>query len=236
VSERLNELSLPIGPAIPEWPGCELPPHRVLSGRYCDVMPFDAEQHAALLHRANELDIENRIWVYLAYGPFESADQYASFMRQISANGDPQFYTVIDKTSGVPGGVASYLRMDPANGVIEVGHINFAPSLQRSRAATEAMFLMMQHVFEDLGYRRYEWKCDALNARSRRAAERLGFTFEGTFRQAMVYKGRNRDSAWYSIIDSEWPGRRRRFERWLDPENFDKDGHQRSPLISAEQG
>jgi RimJ/RimL family protein N-acetyltransferase len=126
--------------------------------------------------------------------------------------------------------VAAYLRIDPANGVIEVGHINYSPRLQRTAAATEAMYLMMRRVFDELGYRRYEWKCDDLNAPSRAAAKRLGFTFEGVFRQAIVYKERNRDTAWFSMLDSEWPSRKREFERWLDPANFDAAGHQKTKL------
>jgi RimJ/RimL family protein N-acetyltransferase len=142
---------------------------------------------------------------------------------------DPLFHAIIDAARHQAAGVASYLRVDPRNGVIEVGHINYSPLLQRSRAATEAMYLMMQRVF-GLGYRRYEWKCDSLNAVSRAAAQRLGFSFEGVFRQAVVYKGRNRDTAWYAAIDSEWPELERAFLRWLDPANFDKDGRQRARL------
>jgi RimJ/RimL family protein N-acetyltransferase len=147
--------------------------------------------------------------------------------RQDSA--DPLFFAVVDAASGRAAGVASYLRIDPVNGVIEVGHLAFAPQLQRTRVATEAMYLMMKHAFS-LGYRRYEWKCDALNAPSRRAAERLGFTFEGVFRQAIVYKGRSRDTAWFSVIDSEWPVLETAFLAWLDPDNFDADGRQRRSL------
>jgi RimJ/RimL family protein N-acetyltransferase len=143
---------------------------------------------------------------------------------------DPRFFAIIDRASGRAGGVAAYLRIDPANGVIEIGHIALAPRLQQTTAATEAMYLFMRHAFEDLGYRRYEWKCDALNGPSIRAAERLGFTFEGVFRQAIMYKERNRDTAWASIIDSEWPAIRTEFERWLAPENFDQAGRQRSAL------
>ncbi len=143
----------------------------------------------------------------------------------------PLFHAIHDE-SGAPAGVAAFLRIDPVNGVIEVGHINFAPRLKRTRVATEAMYLMMRRVFEELGYRRYEWKCDSLNAPSRAAATRFGFTFEGIFRQAIVYKGRNRDTAWFSIIDREWPAVKAAFEAWLDPSNFDEAGRQRAPLTT----
>jgi len=148
----------------------------------------------------------------------------------MDAAGDPMFHAIVDARSGKAVGVAAYLRIDVANGVIEVGHINYSPRLQRSVAATEAMFLMMRRVFDELGYRRYEWKCDALNEPSRLAAARLGFTFEGVFRQALVYKGRNRDSAWFSMLDCEWTERKAEFERWLSPENFDREGRQLTPL------
>jgi RimJ/RimL family protein N-acetyltransferase len=159
-------------------------------------------------------------------GPYATFDDYAAWVDGARITRDPLFFAIL---APHPVGVAAYLRIAPEAGSIEVGHINFSPLLQQTAAATEAMYLMMARVF-DLGYRRYEWKCDALNAASRRAAERLGFTFEGIFRQATVYKGRNRDSAWYSLIDQEWPARRAAFERWLAPENFDAQGRQRSQL------
>ena len=153
-------------------------------------------------------------------------------MAETCRGSDPLFYAVVDAATGGATGVASYLRIDPANGSIEVGHINYSPLLQRTPAATEAMYLMMWHVFE-LGYRRYEWKCNALNAASCAAAERLGFSFEGIFRQAAVVKGRNRDTAWYSLIDEEWPALREAFQRWLAPSNFDGQGRQRTRLIGS---
>src|SRR5262249_19517403 len=151
-------------------------------------------------------------------------------MASTASGSDPLFHAIIDTVSRQAAGVASFLRIDPAHGVIEVGHINYSPRLQRTTAATEAMYLMMRRVFDELGYRRYEWKCDALNAPSRRAAERFGFTFEGIFRQAVMYKGRNRDTAWYSIIDREWPVVRRTYEQWLAAGNFAEDGRQRTAL------
>ena len=228
--EYRNELGLPTGFPVEDWMPCAHPPYESMTGDYCYVVPLDPELHAADIHQANILDKENRMWVYLAYGPFESEKDYRNWIDETCLEDDPQFYAIVDKNTGIAAGVASYLRIDPKNGAIEVGHINFAPPLQHSTAATEAMYLMMKRIFDELGYRRYEWKCDALNARSCRAAERLGFTYEGTFRQAMVYNGRNRDTAWYAITDREWPSIRATFQKWLDPDNFDETGKQRNKL------
>ena len=169
------------------------------------------------------------MFTYLAYGPFDSFDAYLTWLQGVSRTEDPLFFAIVDAASGKAAGVASYLRIDPASGSVEVGHIAYAPALQRTRAATEAMYLMMQRAFT-LGYRRYEWKCDALNEKSRAAAERLGLSYEGIFRQATVYKGRNRDTAWYAAIDSEWSALDAAFRRWLDPQNFDAEGRQRVRL------
>ena len=225
-----NDLDLPIGALLPNWRPCEAPSRTELEGRYAKVVPLDPLVHASDLHAANLVDTEHRNWVYLAYGPFESEQDYRAWMRSTCLSPDPLFYAVTDRATGKATGLASYLRIARAVGVIEVGHINFAPSLQRTRAATEAMYLMVRHVFDDLGYRRVEWKCDALNGRSRRAALRLGFSYEGTFRQATVYKGRSRDTAWYSMLDGEWPKARAAFENWLDPTNFDSQGNQLESL------
>ena len=200
-----------------------------MEGRLCRLEPLDPERHAAALHAANALDGGGRNWTYLPYGPFETFEDYRAWMEGTCRGDDPLFYAVVDPLTGGATGVASYLRIDPANGSIEVGHINYSPLLQRTPAATEAMYLMMKRAF-DLGYRRYEWKCNALNGPSCAAAERLGFTFEGVFRQAAVVKGRNRDTAWYSVIDGEWPALRDAFTRWLDPSNFDGRGRQRTRL------
>ena len=194
--------------------------------------PLDASRHAAELYEANSLDREGRMWTYLFSGPFESLHEFTAWLGAREDSQDPLFFAIVDQATGQATGLASYLRIDTTHGVIEVGHLAFSPLLQKTRAATEAMYLMMKHAF-DLGYRRYEWKCDALNSASRRAAERLGFEFEGIFRQAVVYKGRSRDTAWYAVIDSEWPARRAAFEAWLDPRNFDVDGRQRRPLQGA---
>jgi len=199
-----------------------------MEGRYCRLEPLDPARHAAALFAANALDTAGRSWTYLPYGPFENLTSYHSWMEQFCAGTDPLFYAIITGAQDAVG-VASYLRIDPAKGSIEVGHLNYSPWLQRTRAATEAMFLMMKHAFE-LGYRRYEWKCHALNAASRAAAQRLGFSFEGVFRQAAVIKGRNRDTAWYAAIDQEWPALWQAFLQWLAPENFDAQGMQRQRL------
>jgi RimJ/RimL family protein N-acetyltransferase len=203
-----------------------------MDGRFCRLERLDAARHAAALHAANTLDATGRLWTYLPYGPFESLTAYTAWVDEMSRRTDPFLYAIIDNSTDRAVGLAGYLRIDPANGSIEVGHLSYSPLLQRTPAATEAMFLLMHRAFS-LGYRRYEWKCDALNEPSRAAALRLGFTFEGIFRQAVIVKGRNRDTAWYSIIDSEWPAIRQGFERWLDPKNFDEHGTQRTRLAQT---
>jgi RimJ/RimL family protein N-acetyltransferase len=229
MTARVNALGQPIGPAVDRWTPPPRPPRGPMQGRYCRVELLDIERHAADLHAANRAASDPRDWTYLAYGPFESLEDYRAWMQRVCLGDDPLFHAVIDSATDKAVGVASYLRIEPASGSIEVGHINFSPLLQRTPAATEAMFLMMQRAFE-LGYRRYEWKCDALNARSRAAAQRYGLSFEGVFRQATVYKGRNRDTAWYAAIDQEWPALQSAFLQWLDPVNFDQSGRQRVRL------
>jgi len=233
MSDHVNHLGQPIGFPLPNWSARPRPPRTAMEGRLCRVEPIDVDRHAADLHAANLQDKEGRIWTYLAYGPFERLEDYRDWMRRSCLGEDPLFHAVIDLKTGRATGVASYLRIDPAPGVIEVGHINYAPALQDTPAGTEAMFLMMRRVFDELGYRRYEWKCDALNAPSRAAALRLGFQYEGIFRQATIYKARNRDTAWYAIIDRDWPALRARYERWLDPANFDAAGRQRRRLSAG---
>jgi RimJ/RimL family protein N-acetyltransferase len=227
----LNHLGQPIGPSVPDWKSPRPPQKEPIVGVYCRLEPLDAAAHARQLWDANALDTEQRNWTYLFHGPYESFADYADWVRGAAATADPLFLAIIDRADRAIG-VAAYLRIAPDAGSIEVGHINFSPRLQRTAAATEAMYLMMKRVFE-LGYRRYEWKCDALNAPSRAAAERLGFTFEGVFRQALIYKGRNRDTAWYSVIDREWPTIKSEFERWLAPDNFDATGAPRTRLSTT---
>ena len=224
-----NEHGQPIGCPVTDWQQPPVPPREVMRGTFCRLEPLDKDQHAPQLFDANALDTVGRNWTYLGYGPFARFEDYATWVEGASRTSDPMFFAIIDAKGDCAVGVASYLRITPAAGSIEVGNINYSPRLQRQPAATEAMYLMMRQVFA-LGYRRYEWKCDALNAPSRAAAQRLGFSYEGLFRQALMYKGRNRDTAWYAIIDSEWPSLRAAFERWLDPENFDADGKQKIGL------
>jgi len=185
--------------------------------------------------RCQSLGQGGRNWTYLPYGPFARLEEYRDWLERENIGDDPLRHAIIERRSGRAVGVASYMRIDPRAGVIEVGGINYSPPLQRTPAATEAMYLMMRRVFDELGYRRYEWKCDALNAPSRAAAQRLGFHYEGTFRQATVYKARNRDTCWFSILDTEWPDLKTRFECWLAPDNFDATGQQRQNLSSFTQ-
>ncbi|MDE0590252.1 GNAT family protein [Halocynthiibacter sp. C4] len=211
------------GEPLPDWTPPPMPQTAILKGRYAQLEPLNADAHASGLYQANAASDE--IWNYLPYGPFSSLPAYHRWMRGVEGQNDPFFYAIRDLETGALGGVASFLRITPQSGSIEVGHINFSPTLQRTRAATEAMFLMMQWAFE-AGYRRYEWKCDALNLASRRAAQRLGLSYEGVFRQATVYKGRNRDTAWFAAIDKEWPALKSAFSTWLSLDNFDTRGRQ----------
>jgi len=229
VTARLNALGQPIGPALEGWQVPPRPSVQALEGRYARLERLDPDRHARPLFEANQLDHDGRNWTYLPVGPFEQLGDYDRWLRDVAAKDDPYFFTIIDTAAGRPVGVASYLRIEPAAGTIEVGHINYSPLAQRTSVASETMFLMMRHAFA-LGYRRYEWKCDALNQPSRDAAERLGFTFEGVFRQATIYKGRSRDTAWYSILDHEFPALERAYVAWLAPANRDAAGRQRRRL------
>ncbi len=227
---RRNHLGQPVGVEVPGWTPRPRPERAPLAGRFARLEPLDVAAHGDDLWAAFALDVEGRNWTYLPYGPFETSEAFRAWLTGQAAGDDPLFFAIIDATTGRAVGMASYLRIDPEVGCIEVGHLNFSPLLQRRPAATEAMFLMMRHAFDGLGYRRYEWKCDSLNAPSWAAAERLGFTFEGIFRQARVVKGRNRDTTWLSVTDGEWPRLRAGFEAWLSPSNFGEDGQQRRTL------
>ena len=211
-----------------DWKPARAPMKVPLEGTTVVLEPVDPAQHSGALFSSSRDAPE--LWKHLAYGPFANQDEFTGWLRDRAASDDPLFYSLVDRAAGQARGMASYLRIEPGHGVIEIGHIWFAPALQRTRQATEAIFLLARHAFDDLGYRRLEWKCNSLNSPSRRAAERFGFTFEGIFRQHMVVKGRNRDTAWYAMTDGEWPLRRAAFEAWLAPENFDHDGRQRRPL------
>jgi RimJ/RimL family protein N-acetyltransferase len=225
----VNDLGQPVGGRLVGWRVPAHPPWRELAGNRVRLEPLAAERHAASLHAANRLDSRGQNWTYLGYGPFAEVDDYAAWIDTYCRGPDPLFYAIVEQDSDLATGVASYLRITPPSGTIEIGHINFSPRLQRTAGATEAIYLLLRQAF-DLGYRRCEWKCDALNSASRAAALRLGLSFEGIHRQAAVVKGRNRDTAWYAAIDREWPALAVAFERWLDSSNFDSTGRQRPSL------
>ncbi|MEQ1741577.1 MAG: GNAT family protein [Candidatus Nitrotoga sp.] len=227
----INSPGQPTGFSLPDWKPVARPVHKLLIGRFCSLEPLNSVRHAADLYAANALDADGRNWTYLPYGPFDSLLSYCNWLDQFNATSDPLFFAIVSHATGKAVGVASFMRIDPANGSIEVGHLNFSPLMQRTPVATEAMYLMMKEAFA-LGYRRYEWKCNTLNLPSRLAAQRLGFSFEGVFRQAAVTKGHNRDTAWYAAIDKEWPSLNEAFQTWLSPENFDYAGEQRVALSS----
>ncbi len=233
MDQRNNDLGQPIGFAVPDWQPRPHPRGAVMQGRLCRLSPIDPDRDAANLAAAFAEDPDGRNWTYMPYGPLTGETEVRAWIEATCLGDDPCFFSVIDLASGRAVGVASYLRIDPAAGVIEVGHIHFSPLMQGRPIATEAMYLMMREVFDVLGYRRYEWKCDALNAPSCAAARRFGFQFEGVFRQATMYKQRNRDTAWFAIIDPDWPRIRDAFEAWLDPTNFDPDGRQLTRLSES---
>ena len=212
------------------WTARQLPDGRLLAGRLVRLERLDPDRHGASLGAHLSGPGTADLYAYLADPVPAGPADVAAWAQRVAPLADPFFYAVVDVASGRAVGRLALMRIDPAHGVIEVGHVLYAPSLQRSAHATEVQSLLARHVFEDLGYRRYEWKCNALNAPSRRAALRLGFRYEGVFRQHMVVKGVNRDSAWYSMLDSEWPARKAAFEAWLDPSNFTADGVQKTPL------
>ena len=219
----------PIGEAV-DWRPAKRPARAELRGRHVVMRPLDASTDAASLHAASVGD--PAIWTYLPYGPFDSRDDLERMLRGFEASEDPLFFTFCPLPGERPVGVASYLRIAHEHGSIEIGHIWMGKELQRTTAATEGIYLLAANAFDTLGYRRLEWKCDALNAASRRAADRLGFRFEGVFRKHYVIKGRNRDTAWYAITDDEWPAVRAACQEWLDPANFDEDGRPRCPLAA----
>ena len=224
-----SDFGQPIGAALPSWSARPHPPRTSISGRFCRVEPLDPAAHGDDLYECIGAPVNHDgRWTYLPYGPFDDRESFQRWLEKAAAGDDPLFSAIIDHRRAV--GIAAYMRIDRANGVIEVGHLNFSRHLQRTAAATEAMYLMLRRAFDELGYRRYEWKCDSFNAPSRRAAERLGFTYEGLFRHAIVYRQRTRDTTWFSMTDAEWPARRAAFEAWLAPENFDATGTQRRPL------
>jgi RimJ/RimL family protein N-acetyltransferase len=220
-----------VGAPVEPLPSGRAPGREALLGAHVRLEPVDVAAHARSLYALSHAKVEDAVlWTYLAYGPFADQGAFEQWLAERAASTDPLFFAVIDRQSGQASGMASYLNIVPDMGCIEIGHIWFAPPLQKTPAATDAIFLMCRHVFDDLGYRRLEWKCNALNEASMRAARRFGFTYEGTFRQHMVVKGRSRDTAWFSLLDREWPAVRAAFERWLAPANFDAAGRQRTSL------
>jgi RimJ/RimL family protein N-acetyltransferase len=225
-----NEHGQLVGFPVPTWTDRRRPPRAAMEGQYVIVEPLEPRKHGNDLFAAFAQDTTGRNWTYMPYGPFPTPHALAGWMQLSCLGEDPLFHAIVDRATGKAAGFVSFLRIDPKAGSAEVGHISLSPLLQGTRQATEAMYLMASRVLDELAYRRYEWKCDALNAPSHRAAERLGFTYEGTFRQALVYKGRNRDTAWFAMLDRDWPTIRACLEGWLDPKNFDAQGNQRTSL------
>ncbi len=229
-----NAQGQPIGAPLPDWTGARPPQGTTLHGQFCDLTPL-AMAHGPALFDAYSADTTGTLWTYMPIGPFHDITGFSNWLAVAIDSRDPLFFAIIDKATRKPTGIASYLRIQPDAGVIEVGFIVFAPALQRTPAATESMYLLMRHACDDLGYRRYEWKCDALNAASQHAARRLGFSYDGLFRQATIYKARNRDTAWFSVLDKDWPRLKKGFEAWLSPANFDANGQQKQRLDDLRQ-
>ncbi len=211
---------------LQNWTPRPKPERKVLEGRYVRLEPLDPQKHGDELFAASSVTDADQRFTWLFEFPPVTRAEFEPWLEKVSKSEDPLFYAVIDKASGKVAGRQTLMRIDPVHGVIEIGNIYWGPLISRKPAATEAQFLFMQYIFDELGYRRYEWKCNNDNAPSKRAAERFGFTFEGIFRQHMVAKGKNRDTAWYSILDSEWPALKKAYQAWLAPENFDRDGQQ----------
>lgn len=227
---RLNDFGQPIGDAMPDgWMPPPLPSRVTLEGRMVKIVPLNAQDHGQALYDAFKLDETEAGWTYMSNGPYSGVDDFMVWLKNAEVSTDPMFFAFLNAESGQAIGYGSLMRIDAAMACIEVGNLRMSPLLQRTPMSTEAIHLLANYVFE-LGYRRFEWKCDSLNAPSRSAADRLGFTFEGIFRKAMHYKGRSRDTAWFSIIDEEWPPIRKAQQAWLDPENFAEDGMQKQRL------
>ena len=227
----LNQYEQPVGTALPDWQPRPHPGRVSLQGRFCRLEPLSTS-HASELFAAHRLAPDTRSWTWLLREPDNSPEEYSAWIESVSGKSDPIHFAVIDMQTGQPVGSLALMRIDAKNGVVEVGHVHFSPLLSRTAMATEANWLLMRYVFDTLGYRRYEWKCNSLNEPSRRAALRLGFQYEGRFRQALVVKGHNRDTDWFSIIDSEWPQVDRAMQQWLAADNFSTDGQQVCPLES----
>lgn len=223
---ELNEFNQPIGQRVLNWRPLERPAMKSLVGNFCHLEPIDIDNHSNQLFHNLSADNSGESWTYLPYGPFTTIADFQQWIKETTADRDTLLYAVMDSNTKQPVGVAGFLRINADHGTIEVGHLHYSKFLKQSPAATEAMYLMMSYAFDELHYRRYEWKCHSLNQSSRNAALRLGFTFEGIFRQCNVFKDRNRDTAWFSIIDGEWPELKEKFKRWLRRDNFDGQGKQ----------
>jgi RimJ/RimL family protein N-acetyltransferase len=230
VNGNTNAYGQPIGPALKAWRERRRPERTAIDGRYCRVEPIDLERHAIALFAAYMQAPDERDWTYLFSERPQSISLFREYVAKLASSNDPLHYAIVERAHDRAVGTAALLRIEPLHGVIEVGNIGYSPLLKHTPAGTEAMYLLMRRVFDELGYRRYEWKCDSLNTPSCAAAKRYGFVLEGIFRNAVVYKNRSRDTAWFAIIDSEWPRIRTAFQMWLDPANFDAAGRQRRAL------
>ena len=233
MTSHYNDLGQEIGYPLTTWKPCNHPPKTEIYGQYCHIVLLSIEKHAKALYESYSKNKDHRQWTYLPYGPFDGENglnEFKKWLKESCIHNDPLFHCVIDIKTNKAVGLLSLMRIQPEIGVIEVGHVHFSPLMQGTRLSTEALYLLMRRVFDELGYRRYEWKCDTLNTPSKNAANRLGFTLEGVFRQSTTYKGRTRDTAWFSIINNEWPKLKKQFESWLNPENFNENGQQIHPL------
>jgi RimJ/RimL family protein N-acetyltransferase len=227
----LNKFNQPVGCELTNWTGRESPPHRAFQGDYCILEPLTKDDEVKALYHALSLNNDGSSWTYLPYGPFNSFEDFELWLHKTLAEEQKTlFYTIRKIDQSEPLGVIGYLNINPSHGVLEIGHVHFSKLLQKTPASTEAIYLMLNHAFEDLAYRRCEWKCNSLNQPSIKAALRLGFTFEGRFRQSNVFKNRNRDTSWFSILDHEWPNLAKSIRTWLHPENFDQNGTQKTAL------
>lgn len=228
---ELNEFNQPIGALIADWKPAKKPTSQILFGEFCKLEPVDIDRHAYKLFENLLIDNSNgESWTYLPYGPFDSVIGFIDWLKETMSDKDILLYAIIDIKTNLPIGIAGYARINPEHGSIEVGHLHYSKLLRKSPAATEAMYLMMANAFDNLNYRRYEWRCNTLNHRSYNAALRLGFKLEGIFRQTNIFKNRNRDTVWFSIIDSEWPQLKKRFNQWLHHTNFDNEKKQKTKL------
>jgi RimJ/RimL family protein N-acetyltransferase len=223
---KKNQFGQMLGNLVENWTFRQRPTQSSIRGQYCILEPIEISKHASKLFDAISIDNQGESWTYLPYGPFDTLSDFVDWLTLTLSENDTLLYAILDVETEQPIGISGYLRITPEHGVIEIGHLHFSKLLKRTPLATEAIYLMIQHAFDELGYRRCEWKCNALNEPSRVAAERFGFKFEGIFRQNFVFKNHNRDTAWFSIIDNEWPVLKEKFQKWLHSSNFDDVGKQ----------